>query len=63
MLAGGGLRLLLLLLRLRVGVDGWDGLWGEGRWLQAGPGVRGRLQLRAQASCASSAAEVLVMGS
>ena len=36
------LLLLLLLLCLLVGADGWDGLWGEGRWLQARLGLRGR---------------------
>jgi hypothetical protein len=57
MLAGAGLRLLLLLSLLQ-GADGWDGLLEEGRLLQALSAVfvGGRLQLRAQASRAPSAA-------
>ena len=64
MLAGAGLRLLLLLSLLQ-GADGWDGLLEEVRLLQALSAVfvGGRLQLRAQASRAPSAAQVLVMGS
>ena len=56
---------LLLLLSLLQGTDGWDGLLEEGRLLQALSAVfvLGRLQLRAQASRAPSAAKALVMGS
>jgi len=64
MLAGAGLRLLLLLSLLQ-GADGWDGLLEEVRLLQArlAAFVWGRLQLRAQASRAPSAAKAMVMGS
>ena len=58
------MRLLLLLLSLLHGADGWDGLLEEVRLLQALSSVfvLGRLQLRAQASRAPSAAKARVMG-